>query len=310
MNTELVLHSQAVLAHHGRTFHLASYLLPAARRNDAAVVYAFCRKVDDLADEAPQPDIAQRDLDAVLRELRGEAPARDWVAAYLDVAERRSMDIRAAEHLVDAVLGDLGVVRMEDDDALRRYCYGVAGTVGLMMCGVLGVTDAAAQSRAVDLGIGMQITNICRDVLEDARRGRIYVPVQRLHAAGVDPDALLGESLSEPGRAALADVVKDLLDLADRHYDSADEGMRAIPMPARAAILVASRVYRAIGVRLRRRHDSDPLHGRTVVPMTSRISLAARSLLELANPRFWAGAVRRSDPRLHGGLAGLPGLEA
>ncbi len=309
-NTALVAQSREVLAHHGRTFHLASHLLPASRRDDAAVVYAFCRHVDDLADEAPDADRALADLTSVREELAGEHPPRPWVGAFLEVAERRKIDLQTADLLIDAVLGDLGDVRIVDDDELRRYCYGVAGTVGLMMCGVLGVDDPAAHARAVDLGLGMQITNICRDVREDAVRGRVYLPAERLRAAGVDPDALLSGAWNEELHRGVAQVVGDLLDLADVYYESADAGMKAIPMPARAAILVASRVYREIGGRLRRRHASDPLHGRTVVPMARRVSLALRSLFQLLQPTFWNGVVVRPAHTLHGGITGLPGLEA
>jgi len=284
-----------VLARHGRTFHLASWLLPQDRRADAAVLYAFCRNVDDLADEAPDPVTARENIAGVLAELRSEQPARDWVAAFLEVSRRRGIDLQPAGDLCLAVLGDLDLVRVQDDHELFRYGYGVAGTVGLLMCGVLGVADRAAYARAVDLGIAMQITNICRDVKEDAARGRVYLPADRLRAAGVDPEDLVA------GRAdprAVAGVVADLLDLADRFYDSGDEGLRAIPMPARAAILVASRVYRAIGVRLGARHAFDALHGRTVVPVPERVRLALGSLFHLFRPRFWWGPVRPHRPML------------
>ena len=310
MNAAVLQESHAVLAHHGRTFHLASHLLPLARRNDAAVVYSFCRQVDDLADEAPDAVVAHRELAEVRAELDGKASPRPWVSAFLDVAERRGIDLRIAEILIEAVLGDLGVVRVMHDDELRRYCYGVAGTVGLMMCGVLGVRDPAALPRAVDLGLAMQITNICRDVKEDAERGRVYLPADRLRRAGLEPSALLTGDLSPEQREALASVVSDLLALADTYYASADEGLRAIPMPARGAILVASRVYQGIGTRLLTRHSGDCWHGRTVVPMGRRVSLALRSILRLGLPRYWPGTISRPHHGLHGGLVGLPGLEA
>src|SRR5690606_4571262 len=123
-------------------------------------------------------------------------------------------------------------------------------------------SDARALAHAVDLGIAMQLTNICRDVAEDASRGRVYLPRCRLEAAGTSPEEIVS------GRAApakVAAVVRDLLDLADAYYESADAGMRFIPDRARLAILVASRIYRAIGWRLRRR-GGDALAGRTVVP--------------------------------------------
>ncbi len=284
-----------VLARHGRTFHLASYLLPRDRRQDAAVLYAFCRNVDDLADEAPDRDAAHAAISDVLRELRGEDAPRDWVASFLDVAQRRHIGLEPAIDLCEAVLGDLELVRVANDTELFRYGYGVAGTVGLLMCGVLGVDDPAAYARAVDLGIAMQITNICRDVKEDAERGRVYLPADRLRAAGVDPEALVAGK-ADP--RAVASVVADLVAVADQFYQSGDQGLRAIPMPARAAILVASRVYRAIGTRLGVRHAYNALHGRTVVPVSHRVWLAFGSIVQLAQPRFWWGPVQSHRPLL------------
>jgi phytoene synthase len=137
-----------------------------------------------------------------------------------------------------------------------------------MMCAVLGVRDRRGLQHAVDLGIAMQLTNICRDVKEDAAMGRVYLPADRLAAAGVEQAALVA---GEADREAVAAVVAQLLELADHYYASADVGMRYIPWRPRLAIFVASRVYRAIGVRLRQRHACDALVGRTVVPFGAKV---------------------------------------
>jgi phytoene synthase len=191
-----------------------------------------------------------------------------------------------------------------DDDELLRYCYRVASTVGLMMCAVLGVREPSAFPHAVDLGVAMQLTNICRDVREDARMGRVYLPASRLEAAGLTPDDLLQDRVD---REALARVVADLLHLADRYYASADAGMRWIPARARTAIVVASRVYRAIGVKLRRR-GCDAWSGRTVVGGVEKVGWLAAALAASVGPTIagW-GPPARHVASLHGSLAGLPG---
>ena len=168
--------SRAVFAAKARTFHWSARLLPADRRDDAAVVYAFCRLVDDTADEAPTAAVAAAALDRLAAELEGRAEPRPLVAAFLDTAARRGLPLDAARELLAGVRSDLGVVRIADDDALLVYCYRVASTVGLLMCGVLGVRERDALPFAVDLGVAMQLTNICRDVAEDAGRGRVYLP--------------------------------------------------------------------------------------------------------------------------------------
>lgn len=307
----LVAHSREVLSTHARSFRWAGALLPRERLDDAAVVYAFCRLVDDLADEAPDPAVARKDLDQLRAELHGAAPRRHLVQATVAVLERGGQGIAPATHLIEGVLSDLDEVRLPDDAALHRYGYQVAGTVGLMMCAVLGVTDPAALPFAVDLGVGMQITNICRDVREDAERGRVYLPATRLRTAGVPPERLLaaagpGPDLTPTERSALSRVVDDLLVDADRFYASADRGMRFIPWRARLAIRVASRVYRAIGVKLRRR-GSDPWGGRTFVPWPGKVRWTLAALGAQLAGAFRGVPTHASD--LHRHLRGLPGCE-
>ena len=293
-----------VLAHHGRTFHLASRFLPRERRADAAVLYAFCRCVDDIADETPDKEQALRELLDVQNELRGDRKARPIVKLFLEVAERRDIEIEAADCLIKAIMTDLGVVRLVDDGGLLRYCYGVAGTVGLMMCGALGVTSRQARCFAIDLGVGMQLTNICRDILEDAGRDRCYIPQTRLERNGMTQQQLIA---GQCDASTLSLVTSDILQLAEQYYDSADLGMQAIPFPGRAAILVAARVYRSIGWRLQRVHGSNALHGRTIVPTINRIWWAALALIELLKPLFWLTRVRVHESHLHRALRGLPG---
>lgn len=298
----LVASSHDVLARHARSFRWASVFLPAEARDDAAVLYAFCRLVDDLADEAADLATANLELDRVEQELAGERPARPIVAAIRELADRRGLDLRSAHELIEGVRSDLGSVRVGTDAELLRYCYRVAGTVGLMMCAVLGVEDSAGHPHAVDLGVAMQLTNICRDVLEDAGRGRTYLPASRLRAVGVDPAEILNGTAS---REAVARVVRDLLALADDYYTSAEIGMRFIPGRSRLAILVASRLYREIGVKLLRRHGGDALHGRTWVTSGQKVVLIGQAIAGFFLPR--PPARHGHDHTLHAPLRGLPG---
>jgi len=295
----VVVDSRAVLSKHARSFRLASLFLPRACADEAAITYAFCRLADDLADEAPSQAQAVADLGALKAELEGDAPARPIVAAYLEVARHREIPTAAATELLLGLESDLGTVRLQDDRDLIRYSYRVAGTVGLMMSGVLGVRDAAARAPAVDLGVAMQLTNICRDVLEDAGRGRVYVPASRLTAVGLSTDALLDPEFprNRTGRAALATVVDDLLEMAEEAYIRAFHGMHYIPARPRTAILVASRLYRDIGLRLRSVHGSDPMHGRTIVPGAQRLVGVARGLGSALHPVSWGIGAHTPDSR-------------
>lgn len=297
----LVADSRGVLAHHARSFNLAGQFLPSECRDDAAVVYALCRLIDDTADEAPNRAVAEAGLDVLRREVVGDDYPRPLVALTLDVLRKGGVDRQPVVSLLDGVCGDLGHLVVEDDRALLRYCYRVAGTVGLMMCAVLGVRDARAHAFAIDLGIGMQLTNLCRDVLEDAGRDRVYLPADRLRKAGTSPEALL-EGRAEP--AAVAVVVGDLLDLADTYYDSANRGMHYIPARARVAIFVAARVYRAIGVVLRRR-GCDALQGRVATSVWDKSIQVGLAMMDFGRSLLSGPGSHQAG--LHWALSGLSG---
>lgn len=309
MTTDLAIveTSREVLSTHARSFKWASRFLAPEQRDDAAVVYAFCRLVDDTADEAADEERAAIYLDQIRDELTGEAAPRPLIEAFLDVSERRDLDLRYAEELIAGVQSDLGDVCFQTDAQLLRYCYRVAGTVGLMMCAVLGVDEPDAIPHAIDLGVAMQITNISRDVLEDARRGRVYLPAERLRAEGVTPEELLAGEADPEG---VARVVHALLRKAERYYGSADVGMRFIPARSRFAILVAARLYRAIGQKILAR-GCRVLEGRTWVGWPGKAYIVARTTAQfLAPSMFGVGRPARHDRELHTDLRGLPGVRA
>jgi phytoene synthase len=263
-----------ILAARARSFRWASAFLSAAQRGRVAGLYAFCRAVDDLADAQGVTPEAQQDLERLHEALAAEPDGRSlWPEEYLwfrELCLECGIEFQVVEELIDGMISDLGVVRMQSDADLIQYCYQAAGTVGLMMCAVLGVRDPRALGRAVDLGIAMQLTNISRDVLEDAQASRVYLPADRLRAAGVEPSDLIEGRANTRGVSL---VVNDVLAVAEVYYRSADEGMGFLPARARWAVLVASRLYRGIGRRLRRKHKSNPLLGRVVLPWFVKLAL-------------------------------------
>ena len=301
----LVQQSRAVMQHHARSFAWAAAFLSPAQADDAAVLYHFCRLVDDTVDEAVDARTAGQGLARLRAELQGVLPPRGVLAALFEVADRTGLDLACAAELIEGCRSDLDLQQIADDRELLRYCYRVAGTVGLMMCSVLGVEDPRARAFAIDLGVGMQLTNICRDVLEDARRGRTYLPDRRLRAHGASAARLI--SAPEAARPAVVAVTTDLLALADRYYDSAMAGLRYLPWRARFAVLVAARIYRAIGTQLRRA-GADPLQGRTVVTAAGKTFEVLRSLADFFRPRVLGLTLTPNhDASLHAALGGLPG---
>jgi len=295
--------SQAVsiIARYGRSFRLAGRLLPAATFQDAAELYAFCRALDDIADEAADPVSSQTALLAVRRALQQNDQTHPAAARYLALHRTYGISLHAAIVLVDTLLGDAGLdqtgpVRMADEASLLRYAYGVAGTVGLMMCGILGAQDARAAPHAIDLGIAMQLTNIARDVMEDAASGRVYLPATWL-PDGVSP----GDIAAAPD--AVFAAVRMVLERAARRYRSAAAGMSYLPARARPAIRAAAALYEDIGAHILRRGPAYLLAGRCIVPAPRRLFLVATSL--------WADVpAAPHDSRLHAALHGAPGVHA
>ena len=279
---DLIAQSTAVLARHGRSFSLASAFLPEDRRGQAAVLYAFCRLADDEVDEAEDEDAARTAVRELRAELVGDTVARPVVAATRNILEQLEyVGIQPALDLLHGVESDLDFQMPDTDVELDRYCYEVAGTVGLMMCAALGVTERWALTHAVELGQGMQLTNICRDVLEDAGRGRVYLPKSRLDAVGLtEADLLEGRANTGDSAARVAQVVEQLLVRADDLYDRGRMGFPALPFRCRVAIAVAARLYQGIGHRLRR-HGSNPMNGRTIVPGWEKLVLGGRAVGDL-----------------------------
>lgn len=271
-----------VLQQHSKSFALAARLLPAERRNDAAVLYSWCRYADDLIDlSAPveAPALArrlERELDSV---YAGEAQPSGLLAAFQQVVQARGIPREYPEEFLRGMRMDAEGFRYRSVDELLLYCHRVAGVVGLMMCHVLGVSDARALRHAAHLGIGMQLTNVVRDVLEDWGRGRLYLPERMLVESGAG--ALLPSAereLPREARQPLARVIERLLGLAKGFYASGERGLAALDARSAFAVRTAGLVYAAIGRELGRRRY-DVFSGRAVVPRWKKWLLCARAAL-------------------------------
>jgi len=187
---------------------------------------------------------------------------------------------------------------MADNTHLMQYCYQVAGTVGLMMCKVLNTDHPEAEPFAIDLGMAMQLTNICRDVQADALVDRRYLPSALVN--GLAPSELIQPS--EEHKHLVKQAVATLLDLADDYYQSGEKGLSYLPFRARLAILVAARLYREIGQKLRRQ-QCEYWHQRIVVSKAKKFMLTLEVLLIAPlTVKFWRYPSRH-DARLHAPLA-------
>ena len=308
--TNALADANTVLATRGRSFYWARHLLGARHATRATRLYRFCRHIDDLADEATSPASAKQSLDQLQQALIQQHATDPLVADALALMHECGIDCAVMLALIQGVESDLEEVRIADESSLLRYCYQVAGTVGIMMCRVLDVDDDMALRHAIDLGIAMQLTNICRDVAADAALQRRYLPA-----------SLVGDcapiTLLVPGaetRATVTVAISRLLAKAEVYYRSGEQGLHYLPAGARAGILVAARLYRAIGRRLQQR-GHDYWTARTTVGTATKLGLTLLALLDLTtarDPRMQTGTRRSAlqtcqhDALLHVPLAGLP----
>ena len=292
---------EKVMQTHGKSFFWASQLFSKVTMPKVSLLYAFCRYVDDTADENA-PEIAAVELTKLEESLRnGSTPL---MARTRTLFQAESIAMGLADQLIAGARFDVnaGVIASRTD--LLRYCYRVAGVVGLMMCPIIGVRQRSAHAFALDLGLGMQLTNICRDVLEDAQNNRRYLPLDELAAAGCSDIAVLQSQNTTP--AALRQLTAQYLELADDYYQSAAHGFAYIPLRPRLAILVASRLYQAIGHKIRRQ-GCNVLAGRVYLGTVEKIFVTLRCTTMLFRPSFWVPQKAHAQV-LHRELSGLPGV--
>lgn len=257
-----------------RTFYAASWLLPVAVRAPAYGLYAFCRLSDDLVDiEGGRLDAVDRLRMRLERIYSGRPIAEPADRMLADVVEGYAIPRELLEALFEGLEWDARGRLYGDLAGLRDYAARVAGTVGAMMTLIMGVRDEATLARACDLGVAMQLTNIARDVGEDARAGRIYLPLDWMCEAGIDPDRWLAAPSASD---ALRSVIARLLEEADRLYRRSESGIAALPLSCRPAILAARLMYAEIGAEIARNgHDS--ISRRARVPASRKATLLARA---------------------------------
>jgi 15-cis-phytoene synthase len=269
---------QAVMDHHAKSFSWAARFLSPAARKDAALLYAFARTADDYADEERLGTVPERLQ--YLADMRLQATAAAPGTSHAPLASATGQMLRSyavpeavLECFMDSLQTDAGPRAVGSQQELLRFAYGVAGTVGQMMRPLLGA-PSAADAYAVALGVAMQLTNIARDVVEDAQRGRCYIPADW----GVASQMLAAPTDASERAQAFA-VLRRLLALADDFYAYAQSGIQAIPAPNRRAIRIATALYQAIGHKIVRGGADRYWQGRTSLGAAEKSWLIARTLL-------------------------------
>jgi 15-cis-phytoene synthase len=249
-----------------RTFYLASGLLPDGKRQAARVLYAFCRVTDDLVDKRKGNSIER--LNRWANSTLSDQPDRKnpIALAWYEIRARFQVPTRYAEQLIAGVAMDIDHARYETFDDLVAYCYGVASTVGLMAMHIIGYEGHEAVKYAVRLGVALQLTNILRDVGEDWRNGRLYLPLNELRAYNLDEGDIARGIVDDRWRALMRFQIKRTRQI----FESARPGIRMLHKDGRFAIAAAAYLYRGILDDIER-HDYDVFHRRAYVSAWGKV---------------------------------------
>jgi phytoene synthase len=258
---------QQITRQHSKSFFFSSQLLPSTKRKAVRALYAFCRTSDDTVD-LPQGDPALALATWVTRARSPRPPSDDPVlVAWNDTRRNYAIPQALADELLAGVAMDLSIQRYASFDQLWLYCYRVASVVGLMAMQIVGYREGAAEY-AVKLGVALQLTNILRDIGEDARRGRIYLPQEDLRRFGLCDDDILAERRDTRFVALMRYQIKR----AQQLYAEAWPGIALLDADSRLAIAAAAGVYRTILQKIER-NNYDVFNQRAYVPLAEKIHI-------------------------------------
>ena len=230
------------LKKHGKSFYWASFFLPKRNKDAATKLYSICRFFDDLADDnnEDQTKILTGEFKKICDDL--SHPINEFFTSH-------NLSIKILGDLVDGLVKDQTDVRIKNEKELIQYAYQVAGTVGLMMSPLIMVNNNKANKHAIDLGIAMQLTNIARDIYEDALMNRIYLPQDWISNTDISE---LTDISSNKDLIQIKSAIKRLILLSETYYKNGFAGMRYIPLKTRLAIFFAAKIYRAIGQKIKK----------------------------------------------------------
>lgn len=239
---DLELNSSTDLKREGKSFYWASFFLPKKNRIAASRLYGICRYLDDVADNS------KLDTSSQIKNIFNQIKENE--SSEINIFfKKNNINLGILKDLIDGLISDQQNVRVTDEKELIDYSYKVAGTVGLMMLPIINTKDAEARKHAIDLGIAMQLTNIARDVYEDAKMNRLYLPKEWLGQVSVSD--LVDNKLDDQKKRLIELSIKNLIELSDKFYANGFSGMKFIPLRTRLAIFFAAKIYKGIGEKIK-----------------------------------------------------------
>jgi 15-cis-phytoene synthase len=271
-------HCRSVTRAHAKSFYFCAQFLPPEKRRAIYAVYALCRHIDDTVDHAGARSAHETRalLESWRQRLRDPGPDdSDALRAWRDTSARYSIDAELAEELMRGVLMDLTTSRYATWPELAVYCYRVASVVGLMTAEIFGYSDRRALDHAVALGRAMQLTSICRDVGEDARLGRVYLPADEMERFGVTASAIRYGRVD----ARFVELMRFQIARARALYRDAEPGIEMLDRRCRYTVRLSSRIYGQILDRIER-NGYDVLSKRAFVPFHRKVAALPAVWLE------------------------------
>ena len=282
INSNLIDSGKVAIMKGSKSFSIASLFFGRSEKEAAWLLYSWCRFVDDEIDQAPTIELARQKLCEIEnRTQKALADHANETGPYQSlgiISKKFSFNHKYPLDLIAGLRMDVEGAEIKDEAYLLNYCYCVAGTVGLMMCAVMGVRSEKAFPHALALGQAMQLTNIARDIAEDLSRHRIYIPRTWL------ADEKISEQQFEEDSDSRIQLSTRLLDLADQSYKMGFQGLKYLSFRSALAIAIAAYIYRAIGDEIRNDIPKSQRQ-RTVISLPKKIWLALQASMWLIQMR-------------------------
>ena len=240
---DLELNSYTDLKKEGKSFYWASFFLPRSIKKNAGILYSICRHYDDIADKykEDQTNYLKNSIEEIKKNKKNK------VNIFL---QKNKINNSIFIDLIEGLILDQKKIRIQNKEELIKYSYHVAGTVGLMMSKIIGVKNEEAAKSAIDLGIGMQLTNIARDVYEDSKMKRIYLPANWIPNISLKNLNYVNEFDSE-NDVKISKAIHKVINLSEKFYINGFAGLKYIPFSTRLGIFIAANVYRGIGIKIK-----------------------------------------------------------
>ena len=275
-----IINNTQIIYENSKSFYWASKFLPKKILKKVINIYAFCRLQDDLVDEGIKIEDSSE-----VEELE-------------NIIKSYGVSKNIISNLMEGINSDKNFKRFKDNSELLRYCYKVAGVVGLMMIKALDIKQSEAKYFAIDLGMAMQLTNISRDIMQDYKKNRIYIPEN----TGINKDII--SNMTSENEKKIKKVVNQIILKSEIYYKSSLNGMRYIPIRSRLAILVSLRIYQGIGIKIIKT-EKKFIHENLYVTNIEKTLIVAKALIEFLIFFIFPIYKKKHNIYLHESLEGL-----